>query len=76
MLPMHVLPSGGQNVEICTRFPEIQCFFFGQMRITPFSGAPILNAAGHRMCVWHVPAYAAAQLCFKSSALRSRQCGR
>ena len=43
--------------------------------IMPFSGAPILNAAGHRMCVWHVPAYAVAQLCFKLSALRSRQCG-
>ena len=43
------------------------------MRNTPFSGAPILNAAVHRMCAWHVPAYAAAQFCIKSSALRSRQ---
>ena len=22
---------------------------------TPFSGAPILNAAVHRMCAWHMP---------------------
>ena len=26
------------------------------MCITPLSGAPILNAAVHRMCVWHVSA--------------------
>ena len=25
------------------------------MSITPFSGAPILNAAVHPMCAWHVP---------------------
>ena len=40
------------------------------------SGAPILNAAVHRMCAWYVPAYAVAQCCFKSFALRSCQCGR
>ena len=28
------------------------------------------------MCAWHVPAYAEAQCCFKSFALRSCQCGR
>ena len=33
-------------------FPKSPC----QMRITPFSSAPILNATGQRMCVWHVPA--------------------
>ena len=27
ILPMHVWPSDGQNVQICTRFPEIKCFF-------------------------------------------------
>ena len=42
-----------------------------QVCITPFSGAPILNAAVHRMRAWHVLAYAATQFCFKSSALRS-----
>ena len=38
------------------------------MRIMPFSGAPILNAAVHRMYAWHVPVYAEAQFCFKSFA--------
>ena len=54
------------------------CFFKSscQMRITPFSGAPILNAAVHCMCAWHVPAYAEAQCCFKSFALISCKCGR
>ena len=32
---------------------------------------PILNVAVHCMRAWHVPAYAAAQFCFKLSALRS-----
>ena len=43
------------------------------MRITPFSGAPILNAVVHRLCALHAPV---AQFCFKSFALRSFQCGR
>ena len=30
----------------------------------------------HCICAWHVPAYAKAQCCFKSFALRSCQCGR
>ena len=42
-----------------------------QLCITPFSGAPILNDVVHHMRAWHVPAYAAAQSCSKSSALRS-----
>ena len=43
------------------------------MHITPFSGAPILNAAVHRTCAWHEPAYAEAKCYFKSFALRSCQ---
>ena len=46
------------------------------MCVTPFAGAPILNAAVHRMWASPVPAYAEAQCCFKSFALRSYQCGR
>ena len=61
---LHVWPSDSQNSPICTSFLKSPC----QMRITPLSGAPILNAAVHHMYALHVPAYAETQFCFKSFA--------
>ena len=49
-------------------FPKSPC----KMRITPLSDAPI-STPRYTNCV---PAYAAVQFCFKSSALISCQCGR
>ena len=66
---------------LVTPGPRNKMFFLMSpcdMRITQFSGALILNAAVHRMCAWHMPAYAEdgeEQYCFKSFALRSCQCG-